>query len=342
MVSLSLPKSSTSSVDGVRPVNLKTDLAPLADLIELAFADSMDSSGRAAVREMRMLSRFGTGLNMLAGMNDLVQGIGLGFVWIQDGRLVGNVSIYPSTVPTNAGHSWIIANVAVHPDYRGRGIARHLMETSLDTMRARGKSPVAILQVEENNAPARRLYTSLGFVVDGTWHHWRRTSSARVPASPDSSPIYITQRRRGEWRAEYALAQRARPNGLGWQRPLHQRIFHRSLGTYLNDLINMRSIERLVIHSEDQQQIRASLWIERAVAASSIQFTLMVDPDYQGSYDEALIQLATRRYGGRTPLVMEHPASDEIGSALLQRYQFFVQRTLVHMHWEGQPRASTV
>jgi ribosomal protein S18 acetylase RimI-like enzyme len=335
VVSLSLPKSPASSPDGLRPVNLKTDLAPLADLIELAFADSMDSSGRAAVREMRTLSRFGTGLSMLAGMNDLVQGIGLGYVWIQDGRLVGNVSIYPSTVPSKAGPTWIIANVAVHPDYRGQGIARQLMRTSLETIRTRGKSPTAILQVEQNNVAACRLYSSLGFETDGTWRHWRRSSSARIPPPMDNKAVYITQRRRGEWRAEYALAERVRPRGLGWQRPLHPRIFHRSLGGFLNDLINMRSVERLVIHSEDEKAIRASLWIERAVAASSVQFTLMVDPDYQGIYDEALIHLVTRRYGGRMPLVLEHPAGEVVTSAILERYQFHVQRTLAHMHWKG-------
>ena len=335
MVSVSLPKSPTASSDGVRPVNLKTDLMPLADLIELAFADTMDSSGRAAVREMRTLSRFGTGLSMIAGMNDLVQGIGLGYVWIQDGRLVGNVSIYPSTVPSTSGPSWIIANVAVHPEYRGRGIARRLMQTSLETIRARGKPPVAILQVEENNDTARRLYTSLGFETEGTWRHWRRTASARVPAPRDNSTIYITQRRRGEWRAEYALAQRTRPNGLGWQRPLHPRIFHRSLSGFLNDVINMRSIERLVIHSQDERAIRASIWIERAVAASSVQFTLMVDCEYQGIYDDALVHLVTRRFGARTPLVIEHPAADGITNAVLEHYHFHVQRTLVHMRWEG-------
>jgi ribosomal protein S18 acetylase RimI-like enzyme len=315
---------------------LRTDLAPLADLIELAFADTMDSSGRAAVREMRALSRLGTGLSVLSGMNDLVQGIGLGYVWIQDARLVGNVSIYPANLPSSMGPIWIVANVAVHPDYRGRGIARQLMVASLDAIRKRGGNPpTAILQVERANAPARKLYDSLGFISEGAWRHWRRSGGARIPPALENPPAYITRRRRGEWRAEYALAERVRPDGLGWQRPLHKRLFHRSLPGYLNDLINMRSTERLVIHSEDEREIRASLWIERAFAASSVQLMLLVDPDYQGIYDEALINLVTRRYGGRTPLSLEHPADDVIASAILERYHFYTQRTLVHMRWKG-------
>lgn len=339
MVSLSLSNTSTSASNGVRPVNLKTDLAALADLIEVAFADTMDSSGRAAVREMRALSRFGTGLGMLAGMSDLVQGIGLGYVWIQDGQLAGNVSIYPASRHASGGQVWTIANVAVHPDYRGRGIARQLMLASMEAIRsrrgARGSPAAAILQVEENNAPARRLYDSMGFVTEGIWRQWRRSSSARIPPPLDNAPVYITKRRRGEWQSEYALAQRIRPYGLGWQRPLYKGLFRRSILSSLNDMINMRAVERLVIHSEDEREIRAGMWIERAIAASSIQLMLMVDPDYQGLYDEALINLATRRFSGHTPLTLEHPADDAVASAILERYHFHVQRTLVHMRWEG-------
>lgn len=43
----------------IRPVNLRTDLPTLADLIELVFAPTMDESGRAAIREMRYMSRMG-------------------------------------------------------------------------------------------------------------------------------------------------------------------------------------------------------------------------------------------------------------------------------------------
>ena len=74
----------TFEQDGVRPVNLRTDLRPLADLIELVFADSMDSSGRSAVREMRYLSQLGYGLKLIARMNELALGISLGFVYIMD------------------------------------------------------------------------------------------------------------------------------------------------------------------------------------------------------------------------------------------------------------------
>ena len=340
MVSLSLSNTPTSASNGVRPVNLKTDLAALADLIEVAFADSMDSSGRAAVREMRALSRFRDRLGGDRG--DERSGAGnrsrlrVDTGWAACRKCV---DLSSESSQRHVGQVWIIANVAVQPEYRGRGIARQLMLTGLEAIRnrrgARGSPAAAILQVEENNVAARNLYDSLGFVTEGTWRQWRRSASARIPPPLDNGQVYITKRRRGEWQAEYALAQRIRPHGLGWQRPLSNGLFRRSIMNGLNDLINMRSVERLVVHSPDEREIRAALWIERAFAASSIQLMMMVDPDYQGLYDEALINLATRRFSGHTPLTLEHPADDEVTSAILERYHFHVQRTLVHMRWDG-------
>ena len=109
--------------DGPRPVNLRTDLGSLADLIEIAFASSMDSNGRAAVREMRTMSNM-PGIGFLGGLNSLMQGMGTGYVWIADGKLVGNVSVYPADGPGYDGRDWVIVNVAVHPDYQRRGIAQ--------------------------------------------------------------------------------------------------------------------------------------------------------------------------------------------------------------------------
>ena len=141
MIGLSLSSqdnTQTPPPGGLHPVKLSRDLADLADLIEIAFADAMDDSGRAALREMRALSKMGAGLDMLGRLNDLAVGISHGYVWIADGKLVGNVSVYPADWPSQLGRAWIIANVAVHPAYQRRGIARRLMQASLEMIQRRG------------------------------------------------------------------------------------------------------------------------------------------------------------------------------------------------------------
>lgn len=337
MVSLSLSQTSSTN-DGLRPVNLHTDLAPLADLIELAFADSMDSSGRAAVREMRTLSRLRPEFQTLLGVNELVQGISLGYVWVKNGRIVGNVSIYPADIPARLGKTWIIANVAVHPDYRGQGIATQMMRVSLQEIHRQNAR--AILQVDAHNNVARRLYERLGFERERQWTHWRRRAALRVPPATSSQSFYITRRRDDEWRAEYALAERVRPDklgGIGWQRPLYPGLFRPSLLKRLKNLLSMRSIERLIVRSDTQTEIHASLWIETAFAASTVQLTLMADPEYAGLYDDALINLAIRRFGTRNPLQIEHPDDDEWANALFLRLGFQKQRTLLHMRCDARP-----
>lgn len=339
MASISLEQE-TSAQNGLRPVNLKTDLAQLADLIELAFADTMDSSGRAAIREMRSLSRIGIGLNMLSGMNDMVSGIGMGFVWVENQRLIGNVSIYPANLPRQYGQGYIIANVAVHPEYRGRGIARALMNTSIQQIRKAAerarRRPLVLLQVESDNTVARGLYQSLNFIEDGTWVHYRRNPSSRPPHRIENPP-YITRRRRGEWLAEYQLARRLRSdwNGMGWLRPLHAGLFNRSIWGVISDFINLRSQERLIIRSQDEREVQAALWIENAVAGSARNLTLTCAPEYTGLFDDALINLAVRRFGSRSPLTIDHPDTELVTAAVLAQYQFTVIRKLTHMRWMG-------
>jgi GNAT superfamily N-acetyltransferase len=320
---------------GLRPVNPRTDLAAIADLIELVFADSMDSSGRAALREMRMLSHFGAGLKLLSRLDEMALGIHMGYVWIEDGRLVGNVSIYPANWHRDLGTAWIIANVGVHPDYQRRGIAKRLMRASMEMIQKYGDT--AILQVDYDNEGARNLYRQLGFIDERAWSLWRRSGGARALLSQASAIPHIVHRRRSEWRAEYALAQQVRPaalGGLGWLRPLHPFFFRPNFIRWMGNALNLRSTERLVIRSADEREILASLWIETGFG-SSTRLTLMTDPHSEGSYEDALLSTAVRRYGAET-MIIEHPRDDLAATAVLERYRFLRQRSVMHMRWDAR------
>jgi ribosomal protein S18 acetylase RimI-like enzyme len=322
------------AAEGLRPINLRTDLAQLADLIEQVFADSMDSGGRSALREMRYLSRMGPGLRLLSSLNDLTLGINMGYVWIANGRLVGNVSIYPADWPRQLGSAWIVANVGVHPDYQGRGIARQLMNASLELIRQRG-GQTAILQVDVDNHRARGLYRSLNFIEERAWTTWRRPGSLRPPEASTSANTFIRRRRRREWKDELALARRIRSQaqgGLGWLRPLHPDQFRHSLAQTLSNWINLRGVERLVIRSANDNRLLASLWIETGLA-SKTRLTLLIDPLFRGIYDDVLLNTAVRRFG-RATLTIEHPGDDFVTSEVLEKYHFFPQRQVIHMRRE--------
>ena len=81
-------------------------------------------------------------------------------VAIHDGRLAGYVvSSVHSGFPGAYGH---VKDLAVHPAYRRRGIARYLLTESLDRLTQHGALR-AVLEVRVSNTAAISLYESLGF-----------------------------------------------------------------------------------------------------------------------------------------------------------------------------------
>jgi len=80
------------------------------------------------------------------------------FVAEMDGRVVGYVSgrIYRST---SIGH---VANMAVHPEYQGRGAGRKLLAAMIEHFRECGMR-YARIETLEQNYKGRRFYPSVGF-----------------------------------------------------------------------------------------------------------------------------------------------------------------------------------
>ena len=65
------------------------------------------------------------------------------------------------------GDEMQIANVAVHPSWRRRGIGRGLLSHALNFGHSRGVR-VIVLEVRFSNVGAQRLYRSMGFQAVGT------------------------------------------------------------------------------------------------------------------------------------------------------------------------------
>jgi len=318
-----------------RPINLRTDLMALADLIELVFASSMDENGRAAIREMRALGHLSSAIGLLSRLNELALGIGLGYVWIVNERLVGNVSIYPAPAPYRTNEAWIIANVGVHPDFQRLGIARHLMHTALDAIHARS-GRLALLQVDYDNYGAIDLYRQIGFVQERAFTTWHRNSHSVPPLMESDERIFITRRRSSEWSQEFALAEQLRPTdkgGIGWQRPLHKSFFQKPLIGQFWDWITLNTNERLVIRSADETQLRAAAWVESSLSGMRTRLTLFNDPTQPIYYANALLHTLVRRFRA-TSLIIEHPYDDVVGTELLRAYHFIPERTLWHMRYD--------
>jgi ribosomal protein S18 acetylase RimI-like enzyme len=318
--------ASKRDFNGLRPVYLRRDLGEIADLLEVCFAPTLDAVGRSAIREMRTISRSGPLLWVVARLGKMVPFM-QGFVWIESGRVVGNVTITPASY----GDGWVIANVAVYPEYRRRGIARQLMHAALDQVAQQGT--FATLQVDADNTPARHLYETLGFQTQRLFTRWRRAGYHRPPlARPGQPPIQRLTRREAD--RLYALAERVRPDGrggMGWLRPTRPGAFRPLYLATLRSLLSGRQSEFWVVPGQDDR-IDGALRVESRIGGLSTAFDLLVSPERAGELEVPLIHFALRLPVARYhPVVTEHPADDEAAGAALREYHFDPERTLVHM-----------
>lgn len=316
--------------NGIQPVNIRQHLRPIADLIELCFAQNMDASGRAMIQEMRMLSNSGPLLWMMHNVDTLLKGLMQGYIWLEDGQVIGNVSIYPA----GYGQTWVIGNVAVHPDHRGKGIAQALCQAALERITHwRGKA--AILQVDHNNASAIHIYDRLGFRAERTFTHWYWSSYRTAPKMLPEMPR-ITYRALHEWRAEYRLAQQVRPQeygGIGWLKPTREADFRLTPWRLLSGFFAFSANEHWVVRGKNDLQ--AALLTRSAFGSSTLYFDLMIHPDHQASLTAPLLNHVLRRaYEQFKNAATEHPSDDLAASEAFLAHEFQARRQLIHMRRE--------
>ena len=196
MTALSNLLSKPSSEKNLRPFDVRRDSSAVADLVELCFADTLDADGRRYLHHMRTTGNT-AGILRWTRLTTGLSGTPLaGYVWEQDGEIVGNASLIPYFV--RGKRTYLIANVAVHPDFRRRGIARKLTRRLVKGLRAREAIQVW-LHVRHDNIAAFDLYRSEGFIERTRRTTWitRRGINLEEPAVEARSFI-STQRRLGE------------------------------------------------------------------------------------------------------------------------------------------------
>jgi len=162
----------------IRRFDLTRDLDPVADLIELCFPIHLDPDGKAYIDEMRKIAWEMRLMGRLVGFSDQYPAKNSGFVWEENGQIIGNLSLIPST--KGGRRVVVIANVAVHPDHRRRGIAHELTQRALQTLRQQGETE-AWLQVRDDNPPAIQLYRRSGFSEQALRTTWRICPRDRSP-----------------------------------------------------------------------------------------------------------------------------------------------------------------
>ncbi|MBX7233482.1 MAG: GNAT family N-acetyltransferase [Caldilineales bacterium] len=197
---------------GLRQIDIHNDLGAIADLIDEAFADDLDAAGRASLRELRAMARLGPLLYLMIPPGAEMGGYFRGFVWEAEGEVVGNITLQQLD---SYGQRWMIANVAVRRAFRGRGIARGLMDAALDRIGQWG-GEWATLQVRHDNQVARGLYERMGFAPVLAETHHRAAAVPDLPPPPLPADVALHPLSDRDQQAVHYLARQAMPELARW------------------------------------------------------------------------------------------------------------------------------
>jgi ribosomal protein S18 acetylase RimI-like enzyme len=319
---------------GLCPFDGRRHLQQVAELISVVFADELDASGRGALQEMRWVSRLSPFLGGLLS-STLFSEFVLGYVWIEDHRVVGNVTFQRSDY---VGTRWRISNVAVDPAFRGRGIARRLMLAALHEIAQRGGS-WAILQVRVDNPTARHLYDSLGFgpvCQDGLWERPAiSVPGSQIAADADAENLLLQALGARHWQDRLELARSARSQLAHWAAPVepadYQPGLGRALGSALGDITGLQRNRAWGVWQ--QQRLMGIVEVTASGVGGSHRLSFEVHPEARGQLERGLVARGLRALAGAVPhpIVVEHSGDHNEGVAALTEAGFRAQRILLTM-----------
>ena len=330
---------SSGSSSGPRPINLRKDIPQVLALLNVVFRASPDGEGRYTLNRTSLSQEPWPVLRL----RQLRQGMTPGYVWVESGKIVGNVSV----LTTDTRGRYLVANVAVHPDFRRQGIARTLIETIIERVREQGGHEL-LLQVRRDNEAAIRLYESIDFSDLGSmtsWYssfsHFRLLPAATGAQSPDQvGDYFVRPLRRHEWRAAYRLDAASIDPDLNWPDPLRVDHYKIDLWRAVGNLISGRQVESWVAEGPDK-------WMAGVATITSEwgrlhTLTLRVHPRCHGEVEQPLLAKLLRRlqHTYRRNIRIDHPAEDEVTNQLLHRANFTPRRTLTTMRLQTADRTS--
>lgn len=318
MASLTKTLASVPNRPGPRPFDIRHDLGKVADLVELCFADTLDPGGREYLARMRALARKGSMLSFTRGWSSAPM---TGFVWEEDGQIIGNVSLIPFFVKSR--RYFLIANVAVHPTARRQGIARKLTEVAIEFVHQRD-IPAVWLHVRAENQAALDLYQSLDFIQKAVRTTWLADPA---PAGVENLPgVHLSMPSREHWTQLKEWLNRAYPLEYSWHLPYHLTSLRSGiLGEFTRLFYNIYLRQWALIEAGRLQACAAwqaadahtnFLWLAAPLQADPINIRLLL---------EYILQHAPTRRA----LSLEYPAYQF--DQAIQEAGFTEQQTLVWM-----------
>lgn len=325
----SLGASQTAAHPQVRQIEPWRDGRQLATLLETAFShDAIDPSGHRMIDMLRNYGQF----------EPMTFGFGTSFVWVEEGRLLGNASIQRN--PTRKG-VWIIGNVATDAAYRNRGIGQAVVDACVRYATSHGATSVA-LQVDKANAPAERLYAKLQFRQLGEITYYLRQSVRQHPVDVDAGAaadaagereLFIRPSRWSDRRAVWDLARANIPDALTYAEPFDAGVYRLGLRWSLFNMLNGNPEQWWMLTRGPTGPVLGAVRTRANIDGPNHHVELMLRDDASPALGTVLLDAALRRFEPyiSKPVYAAQSWPHASTHAALERAGFRSARHLVHM-----------
>lgn len=327
MSSITIPVK-TKDHPHLRPLNVLRDLSAVADLIELCFSPTMDNDGQRYLSDMRRASRDDSFLRWASRVSETASMPLMGYVWEQDGRIIGNASLIPFR--DRGKRVYLIANVATHPDYRRRGIGHALTERVMK--QARDKKASAIwLHVRDDNPGAIELYQQLGFREMARRTTWQGNSDTRLPQH--HTDIRIVPRHSHFWPLQQDWLRRLYPKDLSWYQSWNTNTLRPGLWNWFYLLFIDFNIKQWAA-VRGEELLATLAWMPRGGRSESLYAATGLMPASSEALTSLLIH-ARRTIPYSDHLTLDYPADEMVDA--IRAADFQPRRTLIWMRTGQTP-----
>ncbi|MDN4014367.1 GNAT family N-acetyltransferase [Chryseobacterium gambrini] len=96
------------------------------------------------------------------------------FVAENEGKLVGFVQLYPLFSSTRMKRYWLLNDLYVNENYRGKGFSKQLLEASKELAKSTDAAGI-LLETGKSNDIGNKLYPSCGFEIydEVNFYEWK-------------------------------------------------------------------------------------------------------------------------------------------------------------------------
>jgi|APSaa5957512622_1039677.scaffolds.fasta_scaffold02512_6 ribosomal protein S18 acetylase RimI-like enzyme len=323
MSTLSISLPAEQNIGKMRPLNIMRDLPKVADLVELCFHKNMDREGQRYVQQMRDASLNKRYLNWASTSLPL-----MGYVWEDQKEIIGNISV----IPFRKGN-FLLANIAVHPAHRRKGIARYLTQKGMAYVRQRGAKSIW-LHVEEDNHGAIKLYENLGFEIKTHRTTWSVPKNIDKELKKSNQPVVIRPSR--FWQQQMQWLTQNYPAEISWYRMPDFQIFSPSIKYWLYRIFVENDIRQWSIQKDGELQAVLS-WMQTRTRRSPIWLATTPQAD-AASLAALLLHARLHLAPQQVELYLDYPASQNV--AAFEMAGLIPLRTLAWMHVDGNKTAT--